>query len=574
MLGRGEVLSRGARSAVDRLLRLAGASVLAVAIGMVAMDHGSARTEERVLKLYNVHTKERATIVFKRGGRYDSAGMKQINQFLRDWRRNEPTTMDPQLMDLLWEAYRQTGSSEYINVISSYRSPATNGDLRRRSKGVAQNSLHMQGKAIDFFIPGVELAKLRAIGLKMQAGGVGFYPTSGSPFVHLDTGSVRHWPRMTRQQLVAVFPNGGTIHVPSDGKPLPGYDQALASYKSRKASGTIAVADASPPPKPTTRPTGEPIVLAVVDADEAEDDIVAAPRGAVAAVIAPPPLPRLAPRRVDQEGLNALLAAAPEEPAAPPAVLPTVEVAEALPAAIEPPLAVLAFVDEPVVGALAPAFDFGGPQDWAAPAVPSDLARAMAERDRIRRSASLPIAPTAVVATIDMSRPLRAAAMTTAVLRDGRVPEDIPQVLAYAPVDDAPAVAARPQVRTMTAAGVPMPVLSPRRAAAPPRVAAPASRSVVPAKLMPAPELTMTALDTQGLRLWIGPASTRQKSYALLTMPEFARASDLMAKPVVSFGAGFGTVAYQALRTDRFSGPLVLQPEMVDLGIGPLASVR
>ena len=85
--------------------------------------------------------------------------------------------------------------------------------LRRRSNGVAKNSLHMQGKAMDFFIPGVPLAKLRAIGLRMQIGGVGFYPTSGSPFVHMDTGSVRQWPRMTRQQLVAVFPNGKTHDV-------------------------------------------------------------------------------------------------------------------------------------------------------------------------------------------------------------------------------------------------------------------------------------------------------------------------------------------------------------------------
>jgi hypothetical protein len=85
----------------------------------------------------------------------------------------------------------------------------------------------------------------------------------------------------------------------------------------------------------------------------------------------------------------------------------------------------------------------------------------------------------------------------------------------------------------------------------------------------------MTALDTQGLRLWIGPASTRQKVYALLTMPDFARAPDLMAKPTLSYGAGFGPVAYAGLRTDRFAGPLVQQPAMVDLSVEPLiASVR
>ena len=111
--------------------------------------------------------------------------------------------------------------------------------LRRRSSGVAQNSLHTKGQAMDYYIPGVPLAKLRALGLQAQAGGVGYYPGSGSPFVHMDTGSVRHWPRMTRSQLVAVFPNGGTLHVPSDGKQLPGYSQALAAYKARQAKGTL-----------------------------------------------------------------------------------------------------------------------------------------------------------------------------------------------------------------------------------------------------------------------------------------------------------------------------------------------
>ena len=100
----------------------------------------------------------------------------------------------------------------------------------------------MLGKAMDFYIPGVPLKKLRDTGLRMQVGGVGYYPRSGSPFVHLDVGNVRHWPRMSRKELVAVFPNGKTLHVPSDGKPLPGFETALASYQSRKKSGTTALA--------------------------------------------------------------------------------------------------------------------------------------------------------------------------------------------------------------------------------------------------------------------------------------------------------------------------------------------
>jgi hypothetical protein len=146
--------------------------------------------------------------------------------------------MDPRLLDLVWEAYRESGATGYIQVICGYRAPATNAMLRSRSRGVAKKSQHMLGKALDFYIPGVPLKKLRNIGLKMQGGGVGYYPSSGSPFVHMDVGNVRHWPGISRQELVRVFPDGKTLHVPSDGKPLPGYQQALAAYKSRKASGT------------------------------------------------------------------------------------------------------------------------------------------------------------------------------------------------------------------------------------------------------------------------------------------------------------------------------------------------
>ncbi|WP_246093797.1 MULTISPECIES: DUF882 domain-containing protein [Mesorhizobium] len=190
------------------------------------------------MKIQHLHTGEKAEIVFKRNGRYDPAGLKKINLMLRDWRRNEPTKMDPRLLDLVWQAYRASGSTAYIHVVSAYRSPATNAMLRSRSKGVARESQHMVGRAMDFFLPDVPLKKLRDIGLKMQGGGVGYYPTSGSPFIHMDVGNVRHWPGISRQELAKVFPNGNTLHVPSDGRPLPGYEQAFAAYKSRKGAGT------------------------------------------------------------------------------------------------------------------------------------------------------------------------------------------------------------------------------------------------------------------------------------------------------------------------------------------------
>ncbi|MGE0500438.1 MAG: DUF882 domain-containing protein [Rhizobiaceae bacterium] len=205
------------------------------------MAPSKASAETRTLKLFFIHTKEKAEITYKRNGRYDADGLKKINRFLRDWRRNEPTKMDPRLLDLVWEAYRSTGSRDYIHVVSAYRSPATNGMLRSRSKGVAKKSQHMLGKAMDFYIPGVKLKTLRDAGLRLQGGGVGYYPRSGSPFVHFDVGNVRHWPRMSRSELVAVFPSGKTLHVPSDGKPLPGFDQALASYQSRQKSGKAGI---------------------------------------------------------------------------------------------------------------------------------------------------------------------------------------------------------------------------------------------------------------------------------------------------------------------------------------------
>ncbi|UCI09172.1 DUF882 domain-containing protein [Mesorhizobium sp. B1-1-8] len=209
-----------------------------LAVGLLSGAVSGAKAEVRTLKLYHLHTHEKAEIVYKRNGRYDPEGLRKINIILRDWRRNEPTKMDPRLLDLVWEAYRESGATDYIQVVCGYRSPSTNALLRSRSRGVAEKSQHMLGKAMDFYIPGVPLKKLRNIGLKMQGGGVGYYPTSGSPFVHMDVGNVRHWPGISRQELVSLFPNGKTLHVPSDGRPLPGYEQAVAAYQARKGSGT------------------------------------------------------------------------------------------------------------------------------------------------------------------------------------------------------------------------------------------------------------------------------------------------------------------------------------------------
>jgi uncharacterized protein YcbK (DUF882 family) len=210
-----------------------GLTSLLLLMGAGSVHDATALNETRTLSFHHTHSDEDLTVTFKRDGRYDEEALKQLNHYLRDWRSQEQTTIDRRLFDILWEVYRDVDGKKPIQIISSYRSPATNAMLRRRSSGVARFSQHMLGHAMDFFIPDVPLEQIRYAGLRLQRGGVGFYPTSGSPFVHLDTGSIRHWPRMTHDQLARVFPDGRTVHVPSDGNPLRGYELARVDIEKR-----------------------------------------------------------------------------------------------------------------------------------------------------------------------------------------------------------------------------------------------------------------------------------------------------------------------------------------------------
>ncbi|MFK7793176.1 MAG: DUF882 domain-containing protein [Devosiaceae bacterium] len=237
--GRSVAMSAG--RGFQRLLVL----FLLTALTLTLLGLTQAQAQNRTLSLYNTHTHERLTVTYKRNGRFVQAGLDQLNRFLRDWRRDEVTRIDPDLFDIVWTVYREVGASEPIHVVSAYRSPATNNMLRRRSSGVARNSQHTQGRAMDFFIPGVQASRIRAAGLRLQQGGVGFYPRSNTPFVHLDTGTVRMWPRMTRSQLQALFPNGRTIHVPADGRPLAGFEQAQRELQRGGSRASTSVQSAS-----------------------------------------------------------------------------------------------------------------------------------------------------------------------------------------------------------------------------------------------------------------------------------------------------------------------------------------
>lgn len=269
------------RHLIGNLTRFKRAGIVRLVMMMLALfmviPVSAADAETRKLKLYFLHTGERAEITFKKNGRYVQSGLTKINRFLRDWRRNEPTKMNPRLLDLIWEVYQETGSRKYIHVISGYRSPATNSLLRKRGRGVATKSQHTLGNALDFFIPGVSLRQLRNIGLRKGLGGVGYYPKSGSPFVHMDTGRVRHWPRMSRSELVKVFPKGKTLHVPTDGKPLPGYNIAKANYeRALKGKSSFSIASAEDIQK-------KPGILQKLfarddDDDEGSTDVTATPK--------------------------------------------------------------------------------------------------------------------------------------------------------------------------------------------------------------------------------------------------------------------------------------------------------
>ena len=347
--------------------------LFAASIFSVPAGPAQSRERDRSLKLYFTHTGERAEIVFKRNGRYDRAGLEKINKILRDWRRNEPTRMDPQLIDLIWAIYQQAGGRDYIHVVSAYRSLATNNMLRSRSRGVAEKSQHTAGKAMDFFIPGVPLSKLRATALKFQGGGVGYYPSSGSPFVHVDTGSVRYWPRMTRQQLLALFPNGETLYVPADGKPLQGYERALARRPSSGGTTSLAYLETgSADREGSSNGTVGGWLKRVFDggADEAEDN-------EATGTAAPPPRAATPPRREEP----ARTASPARPPAAarsePPALAPATPPART-PVPAAPPAVPL---EEPAIGepttliaAVEPGLDPRLPRSRPAPASDTMLA--------------------------------------------------------------------------------------------------------------------------------------------------------------------------------------------------------
>ncbi len=210
------------------------------AVLCVSSGFGAACASERTIAFYNVHTKETLRVTYKRGGQYQPEAMKRINWILRDWRRDEPTTMDPDLIDLAWEIHRELGSRAPIHVISAFRSAKTNAMLRRSRGGQARRSQHLLGKALDMRFPDVPEWRLRYAGLIRESGGVGYYPLSKPAFVHIDTGRIRHWPRMGRSELALLFPDGRTQHRPRGGGPITRQDAVIARSRNEALAARVA----------------------------------------------------------------------------------------------------------------------------------------------------------------------------------------------------------------------------------------------------------------------------------------------------------------------------------------------
>lgn len=171
-----------------RFLRSAALAAPAVALpGLVLAAPAPARR----LRFHHTHTGEKLDVVYHENGAYLGDALAELNRLLRDFRSDETTDMDPALLDFLHTAQQHLGSAGTYEIISAYRSPATNTMLRKNGGGVAKRSLHMRGKAIDVRLSDADTHHLRKVAIALARGGVGYYPKSN--FVHLDTGRVRRW---------------------------------------------------------------------------------------------------------------------------------------------------------------------------------------------------------------------------------------------------------------------------------------------------------------------------------------------------------------------------------------------
>ena len=169
---------------------LAGLLASIVPVSLIG-NAANASTRSWRLNIKHAHTSETFSGVYRVGNKYLPEAFERLNYIMRDHRTHEAFPMDPRVIDIISQVQRNAASREPLNILSGYRSTKTNAMLRGKSSGVAKNSYHMYGQALDVRIPGVKTSSLRKIALNLKAGGVGYYPRSG--FIHVDTGDIRSW---------------------------------------------------------------------------------------------------------------------------------------------------------------------------------------------------------------------------------------------------------------------------------------------------------------------------------------------------------------------------------------------
>lgn len=316
--------SEGARRFLKGALKVKAGITSAVVTAVICGSSITAAPQNaRTIALYNIHTKETTTVLYKKDGQFIQSALEKINWAFRDWRKDEATRMDPTLVDLLWEMHAELGSREPIHIISGYRSRGTNDMLRKTVGGQASESRHILGKAADVHFPDVPLKALRYSALVRERGGVGYYPTSAIPFVHVDTDRIRHWPRLPRYELALLFPNGTTKHQPADGGAITIEDVRVAkarhqdlavqvaAFHTGRARGQPGIAVAALGGNPQGAAEKSPAASATRVA-ALEPRLLEQPR----AVDRPAPLRATRPSAGDQQKLTAMLQSAsfPAEP--------------------------------------------------------------------------------------------------------------------------------------------------------------------------------------------------------------------------------------------------------------------
>jgi uncharacterized protein YcbK (DUF882 family) len=274
--------------------------------------------ETRTIAMSHIHTGERISVTYMENGRYVPSAMKKINYLLRDWRKNKVVTMDPRTVDLIWELHQDLGSRAEIKIVCGLRTAGTNSMLRRIGRNVAKHSQHVNGKAIDFYFPDIPTVKIRNSALVRKVGGVGYYRSAGGPtgFLHVDTGSVRHWgPHISNSQMAKIERDGRKtvgrrMRLNGDNS----YEAAPDNTQSSGGGLLAALFGKKKPPTVITQPESEPVVVAKLPKTPAlekaysdtQDDM--ADLSADASIAPKPKKPKLVPAPQPEPGPEVVVA--------------------------------------------------------------------------------------------------------------------------------------------------------------------------------------------------------------------------------------------------------------------------